>query len=189
MKGILIPALVLLASVTAAAQTGSTGKKIFAVYFSWGGNTRSVAQEIQRQAGAPSYPADMFEIKTVNSYPAEYRPTTEVAKREQDANARPALATQVTNMRDYDVVFIGYPNWWGTLPMALFTFLETYDLSGKTVIPFCTHEGSRFGQSLQDLQKLCPRSPIFEGFTVRGSGAKSAGNDITAWLRKIGMVQ
>ncbi|MDL2264176.1 flavodoxin [Synergistaceae bacterium OttesenSCG-928-I11] len=164
------------------AADGGGGKKILIAYFSWSGNTREIAGQIQERVGG-----DLFEIKTVNAYPAEYRACTDVAKKEQNEDARPALSTKVDNMDDYDVVFIGYPNWWGTVPMALFTFFEQYDFSGRTIIPFCTHEGSGLGRSVGDIKKLCPKSTLLEGLAIRGSGVKSAQNDVNSWLKNIGM--
>jgi flavodoxin len=162
-----------------SAQSQSGKGKILIAYFSHSGNTRSVADQIHKTVGG-----DIFEIKTVNQYPKEYRPTTEAAKREQEANARPALATQVNNLDSYDVIFLGYPIWWGTIPMALFTFLESYNFSGKTIIPFCTHGGSGLGRSIADITRLCPQSTVREGLAIRGGSVGSAQNDITAWLRK-----
>jgi len=75
-------------------------------------------------------------------------------------NARPELTNTVENMESYDVIYLGYPNWWGTMPMAVFTFLESYDFSGKTIIPFCTHEGSGIGNSERDIKKLCPKAKV-----------------------------
>jgi flavodoxin len=165
---------------TASAAPSQAGGKILVAYFSWNGNTRVIANQIHQSVGG-----DIFEIKTVNPYPKEYRPTTEVAKQEQEANARPALSTQVNGMDSYDVVFVGYPNWWGTLPMALFTFLEQYDFSGKAIIPFCTHEGSALGRSVIDIKKLCPQSTVLEGLAIRGGSVNSgsAQDTVNAWLR------
>ena len=164
----------------AMAADGTGDKKILVAYFSWSGNTREIAGQIRDRTGG-----DLFEIKTVNAYPTEYRACTDAAKKEQNENARPALSTKIDDMDDYGVVFIGYPNWWGTIPMALFTFFEQYDFSGKTVIPFCTHEGSGFGRSVSDIEKLCPKSTLLEGVAIRGSGVKSAQNTVGAWLEKI----
>jgi Flavodoxins len=171
----------LVANRAQAAEVGDS-KKILIAYFSWSGNTREIANQIHERVGG-----DLFEVRTVEAYPTEYRPCTDVAKKEQQENARPALATDVTDMASYDVVFIGYPNWWGTIPMALFTFFESYDFSGKTIIPFCTHEGSALGRSVQDISKLCPGSTMLEGIAIRGGSVKSAGNDVSAWLSRIGM--
>ena len=134
----------------------------------------------------------MFELRTVHSYPREYRATTDQAKREQEANFRPQLTAEIQNMEAYGTVFIGYPNWWGTLPMAFFTFLEKYDFAGKTLIPFSTHEGSYLGRSVDDIRALCPKSKIMDGIALRGGNnssvrSDSARREMAAWLRKQGM--
>ena len=159
-----------------------TGKKILVAYFSHSGNTREIATQIHEKVGG-----DIFEIRAVHSYPAEYSECVDVAKREQQNDERPELAAEVADMASYDVVFLGYPNWWGTMPMPCFTFLGKYDLSGKTVVPFCTHEGSRLGRSVRDITRLCPKSTVLEGLAVRGSSVKSAQDDVAGWLRKLGM--
>lgn len=166
------------------AQAPAPSGKILVAYFSWGGNTREIAEQIHRQVGG-----DLFEIKTVKAYPTDYRPTTDVAKQEQVDNARPALATKVPNMADYDVVILGYPNWWGTLPMPLFTFLEAYDFSGKTILPFCTHEGSEQGRSVTDLKRLCPGATVQDGLAIRGSRARRAQLEVTDWLKEHSLVK
>jgi flavodoxin len=147
------------------AQTGGMS---LVTYFSWGGNTGEIAQQIhQRVGGDSSSQCELFEIVTVNKYPTEYTPCTQVARLEQQQNARPALASEVSDMASYNTVFIGYPCWWGTMPMALFTFLEKYDFSGKTVVPFTTHEGSGLGRSIQDIKKLCPSSHEQKNYCFR----------------------
>lgn len=87
------------------------------------------------------------------------------------------------------MIFVGYPNWWGTMPMAVFTFLEEYNLSGKTIIPFCTHEGSGLGRSVTDIKKLCPQSTIEDGLAIRGKNVKNAKEDLSEWLRKLEMIK
>ena len=166
----------------AAFAAEGTGKKILVAYFSHSGNTREIATQIHEKVGG-----DIFEIKTVQTYPAEYNECVQVAKREQQNDERPQLATEIPDMASYDVVFLGYPNWWGAMPMPCFTFLEKYDFSGKTIIPFCTHEGSRLGRSVRDITRLCPKSTVLEGLAVRGSSVKSARDDVAGWLRKLGM--
>jgi flavodoxin len=165
-----------------SAQTQPETRKILVAYFSWGGNTREIAGQIHQKTGG-----GLFEIKTVSPYPKEYRPTVEAAKKEQEAGARPKLAEQVGGMDSYDVIFLGYPNWWGTLPMPVFTFLESYNFSGKTIIPFCTHEGSALGRSVSDIKKLCPQATVRDGLAIRGGKVKRAQDDVTAWLRKNGI--
>ncbi len=167
-------------SFAAEKQSG----KILVAYFSHSGNTREIANQIHERVGG-----DIFEIVTVKPYPEIYRECTDLAKREQESNARPQLAKEIADMDSYDVVFVGYPNWWGTLPMALFTFFEKYDFAGKSVIPFCTHEGSALGRSVQDITRLAPKANLFEGLAIRGARVKMAQNDVAAWLNKIGMMK
>jgi flavodoxin len=94
------------------------------------------------------------------------------------------ITGQVENMDDYDVVFLGYPNWWGTMPTPVFTFLEDYDFSGKTIVPFCTHEGSGLGHSEKDLAKMCPTATVLKGLAINGSSVGSAKNSVSKWLEK-----
>ena len=129
---------------------------------------------------------DIFEIKTISPYPSDYGDCVDQAKKEQDENARPALASNVEDMSVYDIVFVGYPNWWGTMPMAVFNFLESYDFNGKTIVPFCTHEGSAMGRSERDIKQLLPSSEVLNGKPVRGSRVKSSGEDIKSWLEGLG---
>ena len=144
------------------------------------GNTEVAAKMAQELTGG-----DLFEIQTVKSYPVDYTETTEVATMEKRNNARPELSTHVNNMDQYDTIILGYPNWWGTFPMAVFTFLEEYDFTGKTIIPFCTHEGSGLAGSERDIRKLCPDAKLLPGLAIRGGSVKSAGNAVKSWLLKI----
>jgi flavodoxin len=192
MKSILIPALVLLATVTATAQTGGSGKKILVAYFSWSGNAKALAGQIAQETGG-----DLFEIKTAKPYPSTYNECIEVAKQEQNNNARPALSGSVANMAQYDTVILCFPNWWGTLPMGVFTFLESYDFSGKTMYPLITHGGSRFGKSLDDIKKQCPRVVLGEGLSISAFDSNpndatrvtAPNRDVSSWLRKIGLLK
>jgi flavodoxin len=141
------------------------------------GNTEVAAKMAQEITGG-----DLFEICTVKSYPVDYTETTEVATVEKRTNARPELSTHVNNMDQYDTIILGYPNWWGTFPMAVFTFLEEYDFSGKTILPFCTHEGSGLGGSERDIRKLCPEAKVLPGLAIRGGSVKNAAETIKSWL-------
>lgn len=141
------------------------------------GNTEVVAKIIQEQTGG-----DLFEIDTIKTYPKDYTETTNVAMEEKRKNARPELIRMVDQMDLYDVIYLGYPNWWGTFPMAVFTFLESYDFSGKTIIPFCTHEGSGLGNSERDIRKLCPNANVLPGIAIRGGSVKNTGNSVKSWL-------
>ena len=146
------------------------------------GNTEVAAKMIQEVTGG-----DLFHIEAVNAYPEDYTKTTEVAQRELRANARPKLTGHLENIDSFNVIFLGYPNWWGTVPMPVATFLEEYDFSGKTIVPFCTHEGSGLGRSVTDIGRVCPRSTILEGLAVRGGDVRNAKDDVSEWLRKVGM--
>jgi len=143
------------------------------------GNTEVVAKKIQALTGG-----DLFYIDTMNTYPTDYMETTRVAQRELDTDARPELTDVVDNMDEYNVIYLGYPNWWGTFPMAVFTFLESYDFSGKTIIPFCTHEGSGMG-GLDDIVLLCPNAKVEKGIAIQGSCVNGAGGTIKNWVSKI----
>jgi flavodoxin len=141
------------------------------------GNTEVVANMVQKITGG-----DMFHIESVTAYPIDYTEATEVAKNELRAKARPKLTGHVDNMGAYDVIFLGYPNWWGTMPMPVYTFLESYDFSGKNIIPFCTHEGSGMGHSEKDIAKACPKATVLEGIAIHGTNASSANSDVSSWI-------
>ena len=158
-------------------------KKILVAYFSHSGNTEVVANNIKETVGD-----DIFEIKTVEPYPNEYNLVVDKAKKEQDNDYRPKLKADVQDMDSYDVFFVGYPNWWGTMPMAVFKFLEEYDFSEKTIVPFCTHEGSGLGRSEKDIAQLCPESTVLNGLAIYGSQVNSAKKDVAKWLSTLGMI-
>lgn len=161
-----------------AAEPG--GGKVLIVYFSHSGNTRKLAELIHEQVGG-----DMVELRTAVPYPREYDAVVDMAKKEQRENARPSIVTELPDLMSYRTVFIGYPNWWGTFPMPVFTLLEKYDLGERTVVPFCTHEGSRLGRSEWDLRRLCPHARILKGFEVRGSRVGEAREAVARWLRDL----
>ncbi len=143
------------------------------------GNTEVAATMIRKLTDS-----EVFRIDTVKPYPEGYHETTEVAKEELRGNARPEISGHVDSMADYDVIYLGYPNWWGTMPMAVCTFLEAYDFSGKTIVPFCTHEGSGMGRSERDIGKICPTARVLKGLPIRGGSVQEAKPDIAEWLRK-----
>lgn len=130
------------------------------------GNTEIVAEFIQEAVGG-----DLFEVDTVKPYPIDYTKCTEVAKEELRQQARPEVKAYLDSIDEYDNIFIGYPNWWGTMPMVMYTFLEHYDFSGKNIIPFCTNEGSGLGGSVRAIQKLCPTANIKNGLSIHGTVA------------------
>ena len=144
------------------------------------GNTEVIAHKIQDLVAG-----DLFYIDTKQPYPEDYTEATHIAKEELNNGARPTLTAVVDNMEQYDTIFLGYPNWWGTFPMAVFTFLESYDFSGKTIIPFCTHEGGGLGKSEQDITKLCPNSEMRKAFDIQGSKVKNANRSVKRWIKKL----
>lgn len=143
------------------------------------GNTRVAAEMMAEMTGA-----DLHQIETVHPYPFNHMETVEIAQKEQKQNARPKLQETNLDMESYDTIILGYPNWWGTMPMAVFTFLEQYDFSGKTILPFCTHEGSGMGNSESDIKALCVDAKVGKGFAITGNKVNKAKKDIENWLKK-----
>jgi flavodoxin len=160
------------------AQAAGTGK-ILVAYFTWSGNTGGIARQIQQKTGG-----DLFEIECVTPYSSNYNACLEEAQKDQREAARPALKTHVADIAQYGVIFLGYPNWWASIPMPIASFLEEYNLSSKTIIPFCSHGGGRFGQSLTAIAKLAPQAKIGDALSVHYAGGNSLTSDISAWLRK-----
>ncbi|MGL5514549.1 MAG: flavodoxin, partial [Sporomusa sp.] len=151
--------------------------KVLIAYFSWSGNTRGIAKEIQRQTGA-----DLFEIECATAYSSDYNTVLDEAQRDQSKQARPKLKAYVENMKQYDTLILGYPNWWASIPMPIASFLEEYDFSGKTIIPFCSHGGGSLGQSVTAISKLAPDSVIGKGLSVHYSGGSNLNVDVHKWL-------
>lgn len=141
------------------------------------GNTAVVAEKVRGFTHG-----DIFEIRTKAPYPISYNECTVVAKKELLDEARPELELLLPDLNEYDKIYLGYPNWWGTMPMAVFTFLESYDFSGKTIYPFCTNEGSDMGKSELDIKKLCPDATLYKGLAIRGSVVRNCDRDIREWL-------
>ncbi len=147
------------------------------------GNTQYVAQVIQKQTGA-----DIFRLESVVPYPMNHRELLSRAQNEQREGARPAIAGSIPELKEYDIIFLGYPNWDADMPMILYTFLEQCDLAGKTVIPFNTHGGSRFSNTIQTIATLQPRATVIRnGFTVSRNVVEHSEPDIISWLRSLGL--
>jgi len=144
------------------------------------GNTEVAAKMIGKLTDG-----ELFKIDPVRRYSPDYNTCTDEAKDELRRNARPELTAYPDNIDDYDTIILGYPNWWGTMPMPVWTFLEKFDFSGKTILPLCTHEGSGMGQSENDIKKLCPGAKVEKGLAIRGGSVKNAEKDIAAWLKKL----
>ena len=183
MKRTILTVILALAALSASAQTlvvyySRTGQN----YTSDGivnlkkGNTEVVAEQIQKLTGA-----DIFRLETVKEYAVDYYECTQEAKDELNAKARPALKADI-DLSKYDTIYLGWPCWWGTMPMCVFTFLEAHDWAGKTVIPFTTHEGSGFGQSLRDLKAAIPSATIGKGLSIQGSKVKTASAQIEKFV-------
>jgi flavodoxin len=179
---LLVLTTVLMTAGRGNAAENAAGNKILVAYFSWGGNTRGIAKEIHKQTGG-----DIFEIELVKPYSANYNTCLDEAQRDQREAARPKLKTRVENMAQYDVIILGYPNWWASIPMPIASFLEEYDFSGKKIVPFCSHGGGRLGQSVSAITKLAPKSAILEALSVHYSGGSSLPGDIASWLKKVGL--
>ncbi|WP_410511210.1 flavodoxin [Paenibacillus sp. BR2-3] len=149
------------------------------------GNTQFIAQAIQKTVGG-----DLFAIETVQEYPGDHDELVDFAEREQDEKVRPELSTHVEKMDDYDVILLGYPNWWADLPMPLYSFLEEYDLSGKKIIPFATHDGSRFSRTIRTIEDLQPNATVVEdGLTVSRNSIVDAEDDVNEWVQSLGITE
>lgn len=194
---------------TAAAQTttnsNTTAKKPLIVYFSYGenadlpenvdasahasiqqwnneitGNTGIVAHIIQQETKG-----DIFSIQTEQKYPADYDTTVNIGKQELENNIRPTLANHISNLADYDTIFIGYPNWWSDMPMAMYSFFDEYDFSGKNIILFNTSGGSQFSDTVNTIKQLEPNANVSEGLTISANSSISAQDEIDTWLQSI----
>lgn len=151
-------------------------------YFSWSGNTEQVAQLIQEATGG-----DLFEIVPATPYTDDYDELLDIARQEQSDGARPELAAQVENWGRYDTVFVGYPNWWSDAPMVVYTFLESYDWTGKTLIPFNTSASGGFGRSLDNLPESAAGATILEGLSFTERTLGDAQSEVPAWLDGLGL--
>ena len=144
------------------------------------GNTEVAAKKLAAIAGGR-----LFLIEQAETYPEDYHELTEVAKKELRAGARPALKTAPPDMANVACLLLGYPNWWGTMPMPVWTFLEGLDTSGKKIAPFCTNEGSGMGRSEKDLRALCPGAEILPGLSITGHKVAEADEALRGWAGKI----
>ncbi|MEI0844732.1 flavodoxin [Brachyspira pilosicoli] len=189
-----------------ALNISNTQNKILIAYFTWSdntvvenpdsidvdaetsasvlspGNAELIANWIAEETGG-----DLFSIKTQNKYSSDYDECLNQARKERDNNERPALVERVNNIDDYDVIFLGFPNWWYTCPMAVFTFVESYDLEGKTIIPFCTHGTGGLSRTIRDLKKLLPENcEVLEAIGVYRPEVKNSKSRVLDWIRKLG---
>lgn len=171
------------------AVSADVSKKAVVVYYSRAddnysvgtltvGNTAKVAAEIVRQTGA-----DSFEITPVKPYPKEYTPCTELAKQELADRARPQIATTLENFDQYDTVYLGYPIWWGDMPMIVYTFIENYNFDQKTVITFNTHEGSGNSGTTEKIRKALPKANVRQGLVMTGGKAQNDADEVTKQVK------
>mgnify|MGYP004492204103 FL=1 len=141
------------------------------------GNTEIAAGMLAEITGA-----DLFKIEQKEPYAKDYNECIAQAQEDQRSDARPELVSYPDSIDEYDVIYLGYPNYWSTMPMAVFTFLEHFDFSGKVIKPFCTHEGSGMGRSMDDIRKLCPDADVRDGLAIHGASVSKAKKDIENWL-------
>ncbi len=158
---ILLLAALLMSGSFSRQANASSKKKTLIVYYSRTGTTKEIAEKIQKLTGA-----DIVELKTKKSYPSDYDKMLEIAQKEQDEDARPELATKISNFKDYNTIIIGYPIWWGMQPMAVNSFLASYDFTGKKVIPFCTSGGSGISSSVSSMKKICKNATFGTGINA-----------------------
>ena len=161
-----------------------TGTKSLVVYFSWSGNTENVAKSIQSQTAS-----DIFEIVPAVPYSDDYDTVVDFAQEEQRNNARPAISGSIENLTDYDVIYVGYPNWWGDMPMILYTFFDTYDFSGKTIALFCTSGGSGLSGTVNKVKSLEPNATVTDGLHIRDNTSGSPDSAVSKWLSDIGLAK
>ena len=162
-------------SAKADDPAGEDGTLI--AYFSWSGNTEKMAQTIQEEIGG-----DLFQIEPAVPYTDDYDALLDIAQQEQADNARPELAAQVENWDSYEAVFVGFPNWWSDAPMAVYTFLESYDFSGKTLIPFNTSASGGFGRSLSGIEESAAGADILEGLALTEGELENVQSEVSGWL-------
>lgn len=142
------------------------------------GNTEIIAEMLHNLTDA-----ELFKLEPMQEYAWDYNECIAQAQTDQRRDARPKLKAYPKHMNEFETVYLGFPNYWGTMPMCVFTFLEHFDFSGKTIKPFCTHEGSGFGNSISDIQRLCPTAEVRPGFDMRGAQVKKAEKNLKKWCK------
>ena len=163
-------------------NTSLDSSKVLVVYFSQSGNTQKLAKLISDRVGG-----DFVKIETVQTYPTEYNELADFAKNERDNNIKPELKDLEIDIDDYDTIFIGYPIWWYQMPMAMYTFFDTYNFDGKTIVPFNTHEGSGNGGTYDDIKELEPKAKVLEGLPNRGGDmANDQSSKVDKWIKELG---
>lgn len=163
-------------------QPEGEGSQALVVYFSWSGNTENVANSIAAQTGA-----DMFRIVPAEPYVDDYNTLLDIASEEKQNGARPEIADSIENLGQYDVIYAGFPNWWGDMPMILYSFFDSYDLSGKTIAPFCTSGGSGLSDTVNSIKALEPEAEVLEGLHIRDSASSDPDSAVGEWLGGLGL--
>lgn len=150
------------------------------LYFSMSGNTETVANYIHEEIGG-----DIVKLETVQTYPEDYDELVDYAREEQRDNARPELETTIENIEQYDTIFLGYPNWWGDMPMPIYSFLDQYDLSNKTIAPFITHGGSGLSGTPANIANEEPDAVVTEGLAINGDAVDDCQDEVNEWLNEL----
>lgn len=166
----------------AAASASTSGDDTLIVYFSWSGNTRSIANRISEMTGLRA-----VELELEHPYSTNYNTCLDEAQRDQNTQARPALKTRIDDMGRYGTIILGYPNWWASIPMPIATFLESYDFAGKAILPFSSNGGGGLGQSVSAISKLVPEAIAKDGLSVYYGGGSTLDSDLTSWLKSNGV--
>lgn len=166
----------------AQQATQDSANKSLIIYYSLSGNTRMVANLLHELVGG-----DIMEIKTIRPYPDDFHAVVEQAREERRTNFLPPIQPLDRNPQSYDVIYLGFPIWGNTLPQPMTTFLSQNNLAGKTIIPFCTHDGYGVGRAFQVVSNYCPDARLLDGFDMLGSDARNAQNLLTNWLNKLGI--
>ena len=161
-------------------EIDSEKEKILIVYFSHTGNTRKIAEQIHRNIGG-----DLIEIETIDEYPADHSVILEQARKEINTGYKPALKTKIEGIDEYTVFFLGYPNWWGTIPTPVSALLAEYDLSGKTIAPFCTHGTGGLARTVEAIKKICPGSKVLDALGISNNRVHEAESEVLGWLSHI----
>ncbi len=182
LAGIAVAAMLFSALPALAENTDKAApKKPLVVYFSESGHTKKVAEMIHQKVGG-----DILRVEPEKAYPQDYDTLVKLAKKEQAENARPAIKTAIPNLEEYGVIFLGYPNWWSSLPMPMFTFIEQAKMDGRVIAPFDTHGGGGLGHSIDDLKKALPAAKILKPLAVSGNRVDSAEPAVAKWLEELG---
>lgn len=164
-------------------KASADSSKVLIAYYSWSGNTRFAAEQIQKATNGT-----LFEIRPRKAYPSDYSACVDQAKKECREAFKPELASKVEDFAKYDVIFVGTPNWWSTMAPPVRSFLADYDFSGKTLIPFVTHGGGGMANCERDMRRACPKAAFVRGGAFSGSGIRNAGEKLARWVDEVSSI-